>query len=40
MLQEKETELAWSVRMELSLHMAKGLLYLNSQGKLVSQDRT
>lgn len=32
LIQDKETELPWSVRIELSLHIAKGLLYLNSQG--------
>jgi hypothetical protein len=31
--QDKETDLPWSVRIELSLHIAKGLMYLNSQGE-------
>ena len=31
----QDIELPWSIRIELALHIAKGILYLNSQGKVI-----
>ena len=33
---DQDLDLPWSTRIELALHIAKGLMYLNSQGQYIN----